>query len=252
MSVIYPPTTYASVLHLAAPQAARGKLEHWSQYRNPDVVSWAKKYVHEYPSLADVEDAIAKVQKRPLGGGSRESEEQAKLRLGDEWPLSFLFHRLRGEATRIPGPNEFWSYLQSSVPEDCYTPTLQSAEEQGFPMDVAIRSLRWRAMNAWMSFIREMHVIATLHEWGIPARFHPAADINFWVDFWVGNRLYMVQSGNSLLAQRDRENGKPERYFPCPPYVVHRLTVPRGDESKVWLVPEGQIEATLGALAPIE
>jgi hypothetical protein len=248
------PTRFSEVIHsFVVTKEAQGKIAHWIEYRNPDAVEWARGYAHEYPSLSEVNAVIEKVQKRPLGEGTRRDDELPTMRPETEWPLSFLFHRLRASSNggRIPGPNQFWEHLQSSEnQEKYYLPTMAKGTDLGFSTERIVKAMRWRAMNAWMSFIREMHLIATLQEWGFPARFHPAVDANLYVDCWVGKHLYMVMSGNSKIAQRDRAHGRPELYFPVPPYTVHRLSAKEGDANAIWLIADETIDIALGALAP--
>lgn len=134
------------------------------------------------------------------------------------WTLIYLLHGLMARMGTLPRWQDFDRFLRGAARARYYGPF---TEHYGYATrpesEVAAleRGFRYRAGNAYYSFLREVDVITRLRrEHGLPVRYHLLADAHFKIDFWVGHVLVAMFVRNP--AYRQGAQGRKER-------VEHRL-----------------------------
>ena len=235
---------------LSNPSRTTIRLNNWrfaDGGRPQAVQEWATNYVHTPATLNDVMKRIQHSQ-QALGNIPHTANKEIVRDAYAPWPITFLFHRCRMEVGRIPGPAEFWHYLDAKYPEDWVIPITDcamTAMAMDQPAETEImQAMMWRAGIAWLSCVREMHMIALLHEWGIPARYHPIADVVLRADGWCGRDIFMLYVPNPQLERKE----SPESIFP-PHYRIHHLPVSHQGFGKVWLVSEEALAAAIDGVS---
>jgi hypothetical protein len=82
------------------------------------------------------------------------------------------------------------------------------AENAGHGPQVVRASIQWRVGNAYLSYLREMYVIAVLREEGFDVRYHLLADVLFRADCWVKDTCVGIYVRN-LKFRAGRRGRKP-------------------------------------------
>jgi hypothetical protein len=127
---------------------------------------------------------------------------------------------------------------------------VERAMASGFTRQLAQAAMQWRVGNAYLSFMRELYVLAVLRDAGVDARYHVLADVLFRVDFWVSDLCLSVFVGNPMFLA-----GSSGRKIPAPdlladaPFQFAHLELPtRHEYGRVHLPDPDEILSALAAV----
>lgn len=182
----------------------RAQYERWRQRPGySKVVEFVSTFTHRHLyklSLSDVQNAI-KASQHALG--NVRSEEQLKIVENFSTPFAFqhLFHWYIESERKIPTWKEFRDWMVAGpAAVHWYLPLKRYLEANGksYTRDQWSRAAKWRLGKVYMSNIRELHLLTSLSNAGLPVQYHLLADVLLRVDFWCETVLVCVYFPNSL------------------------------------------------------
>ncbi|ONM47540.1 hypothetical protein B0T44_01385 [Nocardia donostiensis] len=146
--------------------------------------------------------------------GSVDQQEALGVDLIKNWYPDFafthLFHLMLEEHKSVFTWDEFQEWARGAeVRQWLWEPAqakVGEAQAHGFTHAQARNAMRWRLGIFYYSFLRELYVIASLREHGLPLLCHPLADALFRVDAWCGNVLLEL-----FIANREFKAGNSGR-----------------------------------------
>jgi hypothetical protein len=226
-------TTYSDVMKLAHQAWKADDIRLWERTHNKDVVDWAIAYEHEPATIEEVQK-ILRTSTNPLAKLPRQEEVISVQDAYVDWPISFVFHRVRQDfGYEIPTHEEFWDYMKGSGRSVWLDPMYEqvSWRQAGSMRGNIERAIYARAMKGWQSCVRELHMGALLLLWGHDAHFHPAADLKLFADGWVDEHIFALHVRGRYYERKKH----PEDIFPLT-FKVHHLDVTGNPWEPVWLV----------------
>jgi hypothetical protein len=187
-------------------RGARGELERWrADHHKREVVPYverAKTRVAYQLRPDDVED-VCRATVHALGEIKRREAESVPEIVN--WHPAFAFEHVMHHVTetlgRVPTYQVFRSFCATDrlAAEMLLEPAraqAQLAREAGHGRNIVRAAIQWRVGNAYLSYLREMYVIAVLRSEKMDARYHLLADVLFRVDCWVGTTCLSIYVRN--------------------------------------------------------
>ena len=140
-----------------------------------------------------------------------------------------LFHRFL-EHDGLPTWQSLCTWLAGDGADYLWTPYRQ---QLGFEQstDAEKQMIRdgtaWRLGNSYYSALREIDIMISLRDAGLPMKYYMLADALFAVDFWRENRLVSVFIDNEQFKSIDGNGRKlrPERIFGSPQYYCRDFEI---------------------------
>jgi hypothetical protein len=190
-------TTFAEVLHHFCDRSpgARRRFDAWrGDPHKAEVVPYVEHTVTRVPYVlksSDIE-GVCRRTVHALGKVKRTDAESVPEIV--DWHPAFAFEHVVHHATEtlghVPTYQEFRVFcLNDALAEAMLLRPAREqarfAESAGHVPEVVRASIQWRVGNAYLSYLREMYVIAVLREEGLDVRYHLLADVLFRVDCWV-------------------------------------------------------------------
>ncbi len=209
-----PQTTYGDVISHFVSRSARAQRE-LARWRNqPDKRAAVVPYVEGAVTRAaysvtpaDVETACRETE-HALGRVSRAVAESVPEIV--DWHPAFAFHHVLHHVLETKGSVPTYQLLRRAARDSPLVAAMlaeparnavSGAVLAGHDRAAAAAAVRWRVGNAYLSFMRELYVLATLRADGVDARYHVLADVLLRVDLWVAQTCVSLHVANRKFRQ---------------------------------------------------
>ncbi|SEG94102.1 hypothetical protein SAMN04489712_14310 [Thermomonospora echinospora] len=243
------PTTTADdvlVLFNVTPQA-RAEFDKWANGSRkhtvvPHVLAHRTRVLYqiEPEDIERVRD-LQDPEQHALGDIKRQEGEQigAVVDWEPDYAFVHVFHYALETLGQVPTWQRFRHFChdEAKARQMLWEPAQQLRGElnkRGWSHEQIYKSVRWRVGNSYYSFLREIHVIASLRRRGVDVRFHPLADALFRVDAWWGRTVLSLYIGNPKYKQGESRGRKPRPESilatASPPFSFETIELPPADK----------------------
>lgn len=163
-------------------------------------------------------DEVAKSTTHPLKNISPDNPmDAAAIKLVEDldtpWSFMQLFHDFIETKKTLPTWQEFRAWICGEAKERLWVPYQEAlALKQMDKVGKAFvgRGIAWRLRNAYYSALREVDILISLRDAGVPLKYHILADALYAVDFWSTNHLIGVYIPNARYKD-DGHGGRKAR-----------------------------------------
>ena len=191
--------------------------------RAAGVVDFVKTFEHRrfFSISRDAFNDVVKHSEHPLRRLSpKNARDREAIRLVENanvpWSFMQLYHRFL-EHDGLPTWQSLRTWLAGDGADYLWTPYRQ---QLGFEQstDAEKQMIRdgtaWRLRNSYYSALREIDIMISLRDAGLPTKYHMLADALFAVDFWRENRLVSVFIDNEQFksSTETAESYDPKEY----------------------------------------
>ncbi|MFZ1125722.1 MAG: hypothetical protein WAN59_11350 [Candidatus Baltobacteraceae bacterium] len=231
--------------------AARKVYDRWESrkdLRDAGVINFVKAFKHErlFAITRHEFDDVVKNTTHPLKQITPKNERDLKaIRLVENadvpWSFMQLFHGYV-ERDGLPTWQTFRMWIMGEGAPLLWAPY---KEQLGFrEADHATKQLirdgtAWRLGNAYYSALREIDIIVSLGDAGLPVSYHLLADALFSVDFWRGNRFVSVYIENPQFKSLEGggRKSRPEDIYRQPQFYCNDFEIQKQQvHGKYWPV----------------
>ncbi|MEO3786883.1 hypothetical protein ABGB12_26455 [Actinocorallia sp. B10E7] len=204
-------TTAAEVLSLFnVTRATEEEFSSWKKDRNrcntvvPHVLGHKTKVLYRV-TPADIDRIRKNKDPRNHALGDIKRREGEMVGSIVDWEPDYAVTHVLHYALEEIGEVFTWQHFQSFCEEDpkaremLWMPAIEKVEEAkraGWSYVQAHNAMRWRIGNFYYSFIREVHLVASLRMHEVDVRSHPLADALFRVDAWWDRTILSLYIGN--------------------------------------------------------
>lgn len=184
------------------------------------VIDFVKGLTHEYLFTIPRNefDRVVQTTEHPLSDVTpKDATDKAAIDLvaNADTPWSFMqvFHDYLQTKKSVPTWQDLRRFITEEVPDRLWSPYQEQLDWNGRDARgrwFVGRGIRWRWGNMYYSALRELDILISLRDGGVPLKYHVLVDALFAVDFWRDDRLMSVYIPNPQYKD-DAEGGRKRR-----------------------------------------